>query len=129
MGVPPWICPWNFTLCWTYNIKLKLYLSIKKTAMKGLNKNWKTHYHIYLSCVKRPIHYSNCSRLQVSRHDCCKKSITSMCGAYPDYSRYEALSVPKFRGGIRAVFLSFGSRSRHIWNVIIQAVYHLEPGL
>ena len=27
-------------------------------------------------------------------------------------------------GGIRAVFLSFGSRSRHIWNVIIQAVYH-----
>ena len=43
-------------------------------------------------------------------------------------------------GGIRVVFLSFGSRSRHIWNAIIQAVYriwnaiiqavyHLEPGL
>ena len=27
------------------------------------------------------------------------------------------------------VFLSFGTHSQHIWNVIIQAVYHLEPGL
>ena len=32
-------------------------------------------------------------------------------------------------GGISAVFLSFGSRSRRIWNAIIQAVFHLEPGL
>ena len=61
----------------------------KKTTMKGLNKNWKTHNHIYLSCVKRPIRCSSCSsRLQVSSRGCCKKNITSMCGAYPDYSRY-----------------------------------------
>ena len=33
-------------------------------------------------------------------------------------------------GGICAVFLSFGTRSRLIWNAIIHAVvYHLEPGL